>query len=107
MKDSEQQLFVCDCGNVEHQIVLEFDPDEDDSQWALMFLSYHLYQYKGFFRRLMVGLRYAFGHRSKYGDFGEMILNKEIVQNLYDFLGKFLEYVNPIPDAANPSTVGV
>jgi hypothetical protein len=43
----------------------------------------------GFWDRVVNGLKYIFGHRSKYGDFDDMILKKEDAWKLE----KIVEYL--------------
>lgn len=44
---------------------------------------------QGFWQRVVNGFKYIFGHRSKYGDFDEMILKKEDAWKLE----KIVEYL--------------
>ena len=47
-----------------------------------VYVSVHLSTYHGFWKRLWHGLKYAFGHKSRYGAFDEVILRKEDADNL-------------------------
>ena len=77
MKPENEFLMVCDCGSLEHQVVFRWNVDDNE-----VYMHVHLFDYKRFFRRLWHGLKYAFGHRSKYGEFNEVILRKEDADNL-------------------------
>ena len=68
-QDGERKLLVCDCGDVSHQLIIQSTVDGN------VIVSVHLTQFP-FWKRLANGIRYIFGHRSKYGDFEEVILNK-------------------------------
>ena len=70
-------LLLCDCSSCEHQVVVTWR-DEDNE----VFVQVHLTTYKGFWKRLWNGLKYAFGHKSRYGDFDEIILRKKDADNL-------------------------
>ena len=72
----ERELFVCACGDVEHQFVISKFEDEPE-----FFVEVHLSDSR-FFRRLLIGLKYIFGKKSKYGAFEEIILNPEDVERL-------------------------
>ena len=65
----EHEIVVCQCGSTEHQIIFAHDTDD-----KVVYMSIHLTSH-GFWGRLKEGLKYIFGHKSKYGAFDEVILN--------------------------------
>ena len=65
----EKQVVLCDCHSPEHQFILIKDT-EDQEVW----LEVHLCPNPSFFKRLRIGLRHAFGYRSKYGDFDSILV---------------------------------
>jgi hypothetical protein len=78
-------LFVCQCEDVHHQMVISFDDDPmfNDTIWV----EIHLTDI-GFWRRLKYGISYIFGQRSKigHGAFAEILLNKQKTKSLIDKL---------------------
>jgi hypothetical protein len=68
MKDD---IIICSCGSVEHQVIIRVIKGEPE-----VYLTIHLQQYKSFWKRLWVGLKYAFGYTSRYGEWDEIILDK-------------------------------
>lgn len=78
----ERELFVCACGDVEHQFVVSKFDDEPE-----FYVSVHL-KSGGFFERLRAGLRYIFGKKSIYGDFDEIILTPDGIERLRKTLDK-------------------
>lgn len=82
MKDTEQDLFLCDCFSTEHQIIFSYSTNENDD-WNMVFMHVHLNKERGFFRRLFHAIKYIFGYRSKYGDFDEFIFKPEDANKLY------------------------
>ena len=78
----ERELFVCACGDVEHQFVIS--KFEDEPQF---YIEMHLSD-ASFFRRLMIGLEYIFGKKSKYGAFEEIILHPEDIERLRKVIDK-------------------
>jgi hypothetical protein len=51
----------------------------------------HLITYKSFWKRLVYGIKYIFGHKSKYGAWDEFIFNPndaDKLQELVDYLKK-------------------
>lgn len=85
----EQQFIVCNCGHIEHLIVLTFDPTESESKYQEMYLEVFLNPHRNFFVRIWYAIKYIFGYRSKYGHFDEVVLGKNQVSKLMDFLTKF------------------
>lgn len=77
----ERLHITCDCGSSEHQFTLIKDT-EDDEIW----LETHLITYRNFFKRLWVGLKYAFGYKSKYGNFDSILLTKEDCKKISKFV---------------------
>lgn len=63
------------CCSLEHQVVITLNK-------GIVILQVHLVNYRGFFNRLWIGLKYAFGYKSKYGDWDEMILDSEHIESL-------------------------
>lgn len=69
-----QELFTCRCHSIEHQFVIslvDFDDDDPD-----VFLEIYLSPDR-FFKRLVYGIKYIFGYRSRFGAFEEIILKPE------------------------------
>ena len=74
----EQELFICDCKNVEHQIVfLWFENDKVHG----VFATVHLRK-KPFLKRLIYGLKYIFGYQCKYGAFDEFVFSPDDADKL-------------------------
>lgn len=70
----KNELFICDCGDVEHQMIILHDPTEKEKE---IYIEIHLSDSKTFFQRLWIGIKYIFGKKSKYGNWNEIILNEE------------------------------
>lgn len=86
MKNDIQELFICECGDPEHQLIMRTDND-----WDFVFCSVHL-KPRGFFKRVWSALKYICGHRSIYWDFSEFIFDvndADRLQFVVDHLRKF------------------
>jgi hypothetical protein len=81
MKD--ELILICDCHSFEHQAIFY-----KDEELKMVFVSIRLKTYDNFFKRLWVGLKYAFGYTSKYGEWDEFIFQEKDEQELLNFLGK-------------------
>ena len=86
MKNDNEILLVCDCSSCEHQLIVQWDNDDNE-----VYVHVHLAQCKGFWSRLWHGLKYAFGYKSRYGAFDEVILRKEDADNLQ----KVVDHLRP------------
>jgi hypothetical protein len=77
----EKNLFLCSCSSFEHQMFFWYDEEDD-----ILYVESHLSTWRGFFRRLWYGLRYAFGHKSRFGAWDEFLFEQEDLDKLYKFL---------------------
>lgn len=86
MKD--EKWYVCECSSLEHFFVVSFDETEEWNDYV--FINVYLSQLS-FFQRLINGIKYIFGFKSKYGSFEEILLNKEKVQDLIERLNLYYD----------------
>ncbi len=88
----ENTLFVCECGDVEHQLIVSFDPEEGFND--TIFFQVHLGNV-GLFNRIKYAIKYVLGKRSRYnsGAFSEVLLDKKQTKDLIDILKKHLEEI--------------
>ena len=89
---SERQheiIIGCDCSSVEHQVKVCYY-DEDGHRDEFVSFCPILVTWKNFFRRLWDGLKYAFGYKSRYGHFDEILLYRDDVLELIEFLKGFV-----------------
>lgn len=69
-------ILICDCSSREHQIVVEHDKDDN-----LIYCHIHLVS-RGFFHRVVAGIKYIFGYKCRYGNWEEFILKPEHAKQL-------------------------
>lgn len=73
-KSELEEIVVCDCGNLEHQIHIHATDYEDgDEDNGFVYLSVHLAPQE-WYRRLWYAIKYIFGYKCCYGAFEEIIL---------------------------------
>jgi hypothetical protein len=77
----EKHVVLCDCHSPEHQFIIVKDT-VDQEVW----LEVHLCPNPSFFKRLWEGLRYAFGYRSRYGDFDSILVTPEDQAKIVELL---------------------
>lgn len=76
-----RKFFVCDCKDAEHQLSVVWFDDEDTAYIEFPLASRPLWF------RLWYGLRYIlFGYKCKYGDFDNIMLEKEKAKELGELL---------------------
>lgn len=80
MKD---EIIICDCDSVEHQMVLRFDDD-----MHIVYVEIHLMPL-AWYKRLWHGIKYIFGYKCCFGDFEEMIISQKHARQIYS-LYRFL-----------------
>jgi len=89
-------LFVCQCGDVSHQLVVSYDPDPgfNDAIWIQVHLSD-----VGFLNRLKYAFYYILGKKSRYngGSFSEVLFDKQKTKQLIDTLTKHYEVMTDGP----------
>ena len=77
----KHEFFVCDCGSLEHTVAFSYDEELD-----LMFMRPHLVTHRSFLQRLKYGLKYAFGYKSRFGAFDEIIFDRRMREDLRKML---------------------
>ena len=81
----KQDILICECSNIEHQIAFNYNADE-----KMVYLVTRLCPLS-FWKRLKNGIKYIFGHKSRFGEFDEFILRADDankIRNVYKFLKK-------------------
>lgn len=66
------QYFECDCHSTEHTLRFVWD-DSDNTIYTEVFLN----QYRNFFKRCWIALRYIFGYKCRYGHWDCFLLQPE------------------------------
>jgi len=83
----ENLFLVCRCSSDEHIVRFMLFDDPKDKE---LFVTVHLSTHKGFFGRLWAGIKHAFGHRCKYGDWDEIQLTVEDAKKLSGMLDRYI-----------------
>jgi len=91
MENRNIELFICDCHSTDHQIIIMQDTEEDEKTGRIFNMCYmhiHLSPHE-LWGRIVYGIKYIFGYKSRYGAFDEFIFNPEDadrLQNLVNYL---------------------
>jgi hypothetical protein len=78
---SDRKIFICECHSLEHQVSFWYEQDE-----GTLYVETHLVTHRNFFKRLWVGLKYAFGYKSRFGEWDEILLDPNSQKELYKWL---------------------
>jgi hypothetical protein len=73
-----QELILCECSSLEHQVVISYEEDYEE-----MYFHIHLSKPR-FLRRLKYAIRYLLGYRSRYGAFEEVIISKDKFKETFE-----------------------
>lgn len=83
--------FECQCSSDEHTLKFTLDETSGDFEdleiWTAVFLN----QYRPWWKRVWVGLKYIFGYNSRYGHWDCFIMRGKDVNRLMTMLQKYKE----------------
>ena len=65
------EVLLCECNSPEHVVVFQYWKNDND--YEEVYMAFHL-RPAPLKRRIVNAVKYIFGHRSKYGEFDEVIL---------------------------------
>jgi len=68
-------MFICSCNSHEHQA--DFHTIDGE-----LYVTIHLTTHKSFFKRLISGIKYVFGYKSRFGAFDEFIFKEKELNSL-------------------------
>ena len=85
----QAHYFDCTCASPEH--VFRFMRDPDD---GTVCLEVHLVQWRSFFKRAWVALKYVFGYRSRFGHWDITELHPHDARRMIQLMEKMLADVN-------------
>jgi len=76
-----EEIFICACGSLEHQIFFWREEEKN----GFLYAEIHLTGRK-FWQRLIYGLKYIFGYKSRFGAWDEFLFDKEDEEKLKKYL---------------------
>ena len=76
-------IMVCNCDSIEHQMA--FTHNKEDNEF---YCEIHLTNYENFFKRLWIGLKYAFGYKCVYGNWDSFIFKESDLSKLRSYLNE-------------------
>lgn len=89
ISDKHDKVVVCDCEDMEHIIRFTWWGGDDISD-RFIYVHYFL-QHDRLLKRIVNAVKYVCGFKSRYGHFGEVLINVEDVQELRYLFDEFVE----------------
>lgn len=80
-------IISCACASVEHNMIYRVDRDDPE-----VWLYFTLNKEESFFKRLLLGIKYIFGYQSRFGMYGEILVDKhnaDHFKRIYDHVKNF------------------
>lgn len=77
-----QEIFVCECSSAEHQIVFDYDKEDN-----LVYCHIHLANHS-LWNRIKQGIKYILGYKCRYGHWDEFIWKIEHADKLLEIGNK-------------------
>jgi len=74
---------VCLCHDPEHDV--RFTHYDDDEIYVSVHLPNDIW-----YKRIWVGIKYIFGYKSRYGHFGETLMNRETAKGFQEYLYAYI-----------------
>lgn len=92
----KHEIFVCDCQNLSHQLIISYDYDNlvnsnENTFYPLQLdFSIRLNSFLSFYKRLWTGIKYIFQFGEEKYDYDVVILPDDEVKRLQECLGFYL-----------------
>lgn len=96
----------CNCSSMEHLVRFSCWEDELPNH-KLIYGHIHLADYGSIWRRVWKAFRYAIGYRCRYGEWEEVIIDKDKAIELRDYLIKIINNWDPLPRAEYEQAIEV
>ncbi len=88
------EYFDCECSSAEHTLrFIYLEPHKIGGVEcpAELYTEIHLNQYRNFFKRIWVAIKYVFGYKCQYGHWDVWTLNHNDCERLRDLVNKIIE----------------
>lgn len=83
-----EEYFSCSCSSDEH--TLRFIIDEDP-MFPELYTSVYLHQYRSWYKRLWIAIKYVFGYPCKYGHWDCFTLDSKDLPRMKALLSRYEE----------------
>lgn len=84
----KRELFVCKCGNIEHQLILQWDDEwaVEDEKFKEVWVEVHLCNHRQWWKRVVPAIRHVLGYKSRYGQYDSIGLDKDQLDHMVQTL---------------------
>jgi hypothetical protein len=88
IEELKRDILICQCHSLEHQYSFYYSKDEG------LYCEPHLSTILSFYNRLIIGIKYIFGYKTKSGAWDEFLFKKEDLKKLEQYIKVALEDAN-------------
>jgi hypothetical protein len=96
MELEDRNILICKCHSLEHQYSFYYSKEDG------LFCEPHLSTYLPFYKRLILGIKYIFGYKSRFGAWDEFLFKDEDLNKLEAYIKLTKEDANK-NDSSNRS----
>lgn len=82
------EYYDCSCYSADHTIRYTYVPELDPSD-STLYVDVQLNQWRNWFKRVWVAIKYVFGYKCKYGHWDCALITKEDAKRLIKLLEKY------------------
>jgi hypothetical protein len=82
------EFFICECEDISHNFAITIDKWHDRYPPEL-YVSIHLNQKFGFFKRVWIAAKYVFGKTMPYGNYADTMVRPEDTYRIQDAITKY------------------
>jgi len=89
------EYFDCICSSAEHTLRFCYFKPNKESKFrddAELYAEVHLNQYRSFWTRVWVAIKYVFGYECQYGHWDVWTLDRKDCERLRDLVDKMIEW---------------
>lgn len=78
--EDKTEILICECHSSDHQIIIHY---AEESGYPTCYMHIHLSS-GNFWKRLVKGVKYIFGHKSRYGAWDEFIFSHKDAKKIQE-----------------------
>jgi hypothetical protein len=84
----DKEILLCECHSDEHQMLIFYNEEEyvTGEKYNICYAHVHLSTYESFWKRVVHGVKFMFGYKSKYGAWDEFIFSPDDADKLQELV---------------------
>jgi hypothetical protein len=86
-KQGDKEILICECHSTDHQIVIYYEEEEiGDHKHNMCYAHIHLADRSSCWNRVVYGVKYIFGRKSRFGAWDEFIFHPNDADKLQEIV---------------------